>query len=205
MATRTPKSRLRAPERRCLIVEAALDEFAERGYEAASMGRIAEAAGVSRTVLYDHFPSKQALFEDLLQTQHATLLRYMSEALASEAPMRERMEATFDAFFRFAEDRPLAWRILFPERPPVDPTVAEAHRRCRVEANRLLADVLEPDAREAGIDPASTVGRVVFAIHQESLHGAVRWWHAHPEVPRGQLVRGVMVALWSGLGGARSA
>jgi AcrR family transcriptional regulator len=200
MPTRTPKPRLRAPERRSLIVDAALREFAGRGYEAASMGRIAESAGISRTVLYDHFPAKHALFVELLREQHAALLAYLEAGIAASAPMRERMRATFDAFFAFAEENPLAWRLLFPDHPPVDPDVAAEQRRCRAESNRMLARLLVADARRAGIDPESNVGRVVFTIHQEALHGAARWWQAHPEVPRGELVEATMTALWTGLG-----
>ena len=194
------KTRLRAPERRSLIVDAALEEFAERGYEAASMGRIAEAAGVSRTVLYDHFPAKQALYISLLRDQHAALLAHLRASLVSEGTMESRMRATYDAYFGFAEEHPLALRVLFPDNPPVDPDVAGEQRRCRVEANRLLAGLLEGDARRAGIDPASDVGRVVFLIHLEALHGVARWWDAHPTVPRSELVEGTMTALWTGLG-----
>ena len=201
----TPRTRLPAPQRRALIVAAALAEFAQRGYEAASIGRIAEAAGVSRTVLYDHFPSKHALFAELLRAQHAELLAHLRATIATQAPMRERIEATFDAFFAFAEHEPLAWRLLFPDHPPSDPVVAADHLRARAESNRLLAQLLAPDARRAGLDPRSPRGRAFFAMHQEALHGAVRWWHAHPQTSRAELVRAAMAALWDGLGGLSSA
>jgi AcrR family transcriptional regulator len=199
-SARTPKSRLPAGERRALIVDAALHEFAERGYEAASVGRIAPAAGVTRTVLYDHFASKLALFVELLREQHAALLEFISVPIVMEAPMRERMRLTVDAFFRFAEERPEAWRLLFPDHPPLDPDAAAEYRRCRAESNRTYAKLIEPDARAAGIDPDSAAGHVVFVIHQEALHVSARWWRAHPEVPRAELVDAVMVALWDGFG-----
>jgi AcrR family transcriptional regulator len=184
-----------------LIVRAALEEFAGLGYEGASMGRIASAAGISRTVLYDHFSSKHALFLTLLDDHHATLLAHMRETIASDGSMQARIRATMDAFFAFAEDEPLAWGLLFPDNPPLDPEVLADHRRCRAESNRLLAALLAPDARRAGIDPGSPVGRAVFAIHLEALHGAVRWWHAHPRVPRADVTEAAMTALWTGLGG----
>ncbi len=194
------KCRLPASERRELIVSAALSEFAERGYEAAAIGRIAAAAGIARTVLYDHFPSKHALFVELLTTQHEALVQHIGEPFAMDAPMRERMRLAFDAFFRFAEERPLAWRLLFPENPPLDEGVADEHRRRRIEAHRLLAKVIEPDVRAAGVDPDSWAARAIFTMQQEAMHGAVRWWHAHPAVPRAELVRAVMATLWTGMG-----
>jgi AcrR family transcriptional regulator len=200
METREYKRRIPAAARRELIVEAALAEFAERGYEAASIGRIAAAAGITRSVLYDHFPSKHALFVDLLRTQHTDLIEFLRRQIASEAPMRERMRATWDAFFAFAEERPLAWRLLFPSHPPVDPAVVSEYRRSRAESNRLLAQSLAADALRTGVDPESGVGRAIFAIHIEALHGAARWWHAHPEVSREEIVGAVMAALWTGMG-----
>jgi AcrR family transcriptional regulator len=200
VATRSVRQRLPASERRELIVDAALREFAERGYEAASVGRIASAAGVTRTVLYDHFPSKHALFVELLRSWQQALLSHMEDALGGAGSMRSRMRGTFDAFFAFAEEQPVAWRLLFPDHPPLDPVAAAEMRRCRTESNRALAALLVADARQAGIDPDSAVGRAVFAMHQEALHGAARWWRGHPEVARDELVEAAMVALWSGLG-----
>jgi AcrR family transcriptional regulator len=196
-----PKQRLRASARRDLIVAAALEEFAGNGYDAASMGRIGAAAGVSRTVLYDHFPSKRALFGALLHETHATLLSHLRATITAEAPMEERIGATIDAYLAFAEREPLAWKLLFPDHAPMDPEVAADHRRCRAESNRLFAELLAPDAKRAGIEPHSNVGQVVFAIHQAALRGVVRWWQAHPDVPRDELVEAAMAALWTGLGG----
>jgi AcrR family transcriptional regulator len=79
MSTDAPKRRLRGTARRALIVDAALEEFAIHGYEAASMGRIGRRAGVTRTVLYDHFPSKRALFAALLEAEHTELLAHLRE------------------------------------------------------------------------------------------------------------------------------
>jgi AcrR family transcriptional regulator len=201
MRTEAPRRRLRAPERRRLIVDAALEEFAEHGYEGSSMGRIGALAGVSRTVLYDHFPSKRALFSALLSATHAALLAHLRERITAKAPMRERMRAATDAFFAFAETQPSAWMLLFPDRAPVDLDVAADHRRQGAAANRLLAKMLAPDARRAGIEPASELGQAIFALQQAALHGAVRWWHAHPEVEREQLVAAAMGLMWTGLGG----
>ena len=201
MPTEATKRRLRAPQRRTLIVQAALEEFASHGYEGASMGRIGTAAGVSRTVLYDHFADKRALFGALLADTHEALLAHLRERIAADAPMEERMRAAVDAFFAFAEAEPSAWRLLFPEHAPVDPDVAADHRRRRAESNRLLAALIAPDARRAGIEPASAVGQAIFALQQSALHGAVRWWHAHPDVEREQLVTAAMALLWTGIGG----
>ncbi|MHC1479593.1 TetR/AcrR family transcriptional regulator [Frateuria aurantia] len=61
-------SPLRLTDRkRAAIVQAAVEEFRSAGYEATSMDRIALAAGVSKRTVYNHFPSKEALFELMLE------------------------------------------------------------------------------------------------------------------------------------------
>lgn len=197
----TPRQRLPAETRRGMIMGAALEEFARNGYDAASMGRIGTAAGVTRTVLYDYFPSKRALFAELLTDTHTTLLSHLRETLIADAPMGQRMSDTFDAYLAFAEDEPRAWHVLFPDRPPIDPDVAADHRRCRAESNRIFAAMLEPDAKLAGIEPTSIGGQVIFAVHQAALQGAVRWWRAHPDVDRAEVAKATTDALWTGLGG----
>ena len=64
MTPREAATRLRqtADERRDQVVEAAIREFAERGYEAASTAAIAERAGISQPYIYALFPSKRELF-----------------------------------------------------------------------------------------------------------------------------------------------
>jgi AcrR family transcriptional regulator len=201
MATDAPKSRIPGAQRRELVIEAALAEFAAVGYEAASVGRIATAAGVSRTVLYDHFPSKLALFRDLLATEQQELLAYLSAALESEGPTEQRWRATFDAFFRFYEERSMAWLLLYPSRPPLDADADAAYHGVRSEYNRVMADLLAADARRAGLEPQSVAARAVWAMHRDALIAAVRWWQNHPDVSRSELVEAAMAALWTGFGG----
>ena len=205
MTTRVTKTRLRGHQRRQLIVEAAVSEFAERGYEGAAFGRIAAAAGVARTVLYDHYSSKHELFVEVLSLEQETLLRYLGTALESEGTTEDRWRATFDAFFAFVEEQPLGWRLLFPDHPPQDPEAARELRRIRAESNRLLADLLAADARRAGLEPDSVRARAVFAIHREALTAAARWWRGHPEVSRAEILDSAMAALWTGFGGLQPA
>ena len=201
IATEAPKRRIPAPARRLLIVDAALKEFSLHGYEGASLGRIAADAGVTRTVLYDHFPSKRALFVALLEAKRGELLSHLREALSTDSAGAERIRAVLDAFLRFAEREPETWRLLYPEHAPVDPHVAADHLRLHRDASRLLASMLAPDARRAGLDPASPVAGAVFALQQAALEGLVRWWHAHPRVGREQVLDAAMKSLWKGLEG----
>jgi AcrR family transcriptional regulator len=201
MATETPKRRLSAIARRALLMDAALREFSSHGYEGASLGRIAAEAGVTRTVLYDHFPSKRALFVALLQSKHSELLSHLREALSTDPSGAGRIRAMIEAFLRFAEREPETWRLLYPEHAPVDPDVAVDYRRLHREASRLLASMLSSDAARAGLDPTSPVAAAVLALQQAALEGLVRWWYAHPRVSHEQVLDAAMKALWTGLEG----
>ena len=178
-----------------------MPEFARRGYDGASVGRIARAAGVARTVLYDHFASKHALFVEVLDAEQGKLLGYLRTALGSEGTTEARWRATFDAFFRFVEEHPLGWRLLFPDHPPVNAQGSGEYRRVRTESNRILADLLAADAYRAGLEPETVRARAVFAIHRDGLIAAARWWSEHGNVPRPEVVDAAMAALWTGFGG----
>lgn len=204
MSTR-PRTRLKGAERRELIVGGALTEFAERGYDAASIGRIAATAGVTRTVLYDHFTSKHALFVEVLDREQRELLGYLGEALRSQAPTEARWRAAFDAFFSFVEQHPLGWRLLYPHHPPSNSRGEGEYRRTRADSNRILADLLAADAQRAGLEPETVRARALFAIHRDGLIAAARWWEQHPQVTRGEIVDAAMAALWTGFGGLQPA
>jgi len=197
----TPRTRLKGAERRELIVDAALEEFALRGYDGASIGRIARAAGVARTVLYDHFASKHPLFVEVLEREQRALLAYLSEALRSRGSTEARWRQTFDAFLRFVQEHPLGWQVLYPHNPPLDALGAQEYTRVRASSNRVLADLLAADAQRAGLAPETVRARALFAIHRDGLIAAARWWEDHPQVARAEVLDAAMAALWTGFGG----
>ncbi|HEY5805374.1 MAG TPA: TetR/AcrR family transcriptional regulator [Lysobacter sp.] len=63
----SPKPSRLTDRKRAAILDAAVAEFRQSGYEATSMDRIAASAGVSKRTVYNHFPSKEVLFAQILQ------------------------------------------------------------------------------------------------------------------------------------------
>src|SRR5207237_7658531 len=108
VVTTTPQARqagnrLPKPERRRQLLIAAQEVFVAQGYHAAAMDEIAERAGVSKPVLYQHFPGKLDLYLALLD-QHATdLVKKVRMALASTTDNRQRVEASVAAYFDFVD------------------------------------------------------------------------------------------------------
>src|SRR6202022_2164976 len=81
--TRPRSNRLPRHERRRQLLDAALEVFVSQGYNAAAMDEIAERAGVSKPVLYQHFPGKLELYLALLDESVDTLVETVRDALRS--------------------------------------------------------------------------------------------------------------------------
>jgi len=186
--------------RRARIEDAGLEAFASRGYEATSVGEIARAAGVTRTVLYDHFPSKQALYLSLLERESAQLLDHVAMRILAEGSQEERMRNTIDAYLSFVETHPLAWQMLTREGAG-DPEIAAAEDTMRAHSAQAVRTLLSADLLAAGVDPASERAEVLIELAASAVEGVARWAHDHPSMPREQLVDSAMELLWDGLGG----
>ena len=193
-----PKRRLPAAERRARIVAAALEAFASRGYEGTSMGEIAAAAGVTRTVLYDHFASKQALFLTLLEEQNEELIDHVAGRILGEGSTEQRMRESIDALLSFVQEHPFAWRMLFRDIAG-EREVTEAHARIRGESTDAARLLLADDLSAAGIDPQSDRAELLVELLGSAVQGAARWWYDHPLVPRSRVTDGLMEALWGGI------
>ena len=125
------------------ILEAALEEFSQKGYEAASLNNVCAEKGISKGIIYHHFKDKDALFllcvEDCF-TQVSAYLQETAEALSGTA--QEKLAAYFDARLRFFALHPVYLGI-FAEaafNPPA--ALAEEIARRRQAFDRLNADVL---------------------------------------------------------------
>src|SRR5204863_10051746 len=103
VVTATPQTppvgtRLPKPARRRQLLGAAREVFVAQGYHAAAMDEIAERAGVSKPVLYQHFPSKRHLYLALLEQHSHELVEATRRALASTTDNKQRVAAAMEAF-----------------------------------------------------------------------------------------------------------
>ncbi len=199
MATSEPKKRMPGTARRARIIEAALDVFAARGYHATAMEEIASAAGVTRSVLYDHFPSKRVLLITVLQEQNAGLVAHVGARITGSGSPGRRLRATLDAYFSFAQDRPAARRLLFDHTDEDDPEIKAVRWGIREARTRSVAVMLGRDLRSLGLDPDSEVAQAVVELLISGTDGLAQWWERHPSVPRDRLVEAAMLVLWNGL------
>ena len=199
--TSTPATRRRisAEERRGLILGAALEVFADRGYHGSSIDEIAHAAGVSKALIYEHFPSKRDLHISLLEQHIQEIFERLATAAATSDPGEVRLEAGVNAFLEFVETRRDAFRMLF--RDAVESDVAEMLMRVQQQVGAAVAGLIASEPREERGDPEASAQAIEML--GQLLTGAVQslalWWGEHEEVPRQQLVRVVMDFAWLGL------
>jgi len=198
MASTAKRPRLPPAERRALIEAAALEVFARQGFHAAAMAQIAELAGVTKPVLYDHFASKQALHAHLLRGHTEELLTRVEAAVAAQPDPEGRLRAMVDGFFAFVAERPFARRLLFDD-PEAGPDLAAAHRRGQAAATRRIAEDFAAAGFLAGADRREERLEMVAQLVKTALNGLADWWLDHPEVPRERLVEEAVRVLSSGL------
>jgi len=140
--------RLPADQRRTQLLDVARDVFAARGFHAASMDEIAEAAGVTKPVVYQHFPSKRALYVELLHDTRERLLTSLRAATGRAPTGRARVEEGFAAYFRFVTSNRSGFRLLFSASVRNDPefaAIAEDTIETAADAITVLIEIPVPD------------------------------------------------------------
>jgi AcrR family transcriptional regulator len=97
---RPSKRAVRAAERRQAIVDAALAEFAAKGFAAARLDDIAASAGVAKGTIYLYFADKEALFQELVRTAIVPLVGRLGAPPPAQASARQLFETFIDMFVR---------------------------------------------------------------------------------------------------------
>lgn len=185
------------PERRRpMVLDAALEIFAEGGFADASMQAIAERAGVSKAVLYDCFPGgKQEIYYALLERGEEMFMDHMRAVLEQTArlPLNEGLRQGLKAFLEYAEIHPHSFRVIFGEPGTRDPEVARRAERAREQIVALMRLRANEITRAAGLD-LGPLGDVYPRITVAAAEEIARWLLREPEVPRDAVVE--MIVGW---------
>lgn len=139
------KGRLPRDERRAQLLAAALEVFTVAGYHSAAMDEIADRAGVSKPVLYQHFPSKLDLYLAVLDTHIDSLVFAIQRAIQSTTDNAKRVQATIAAYFDFIEAEGEAFRLLFESDMNVEPAVRERLNRMTYDCAAAVSAVISID------------------------------------------------------------
>jgi AcrR family transcriptional regulator len=187
--------RLPAPERRRQLLDTALDVFARDGFHATSMNDVADAAGVTKPVLYQHFTSKRHLYLELLEDVGARLSELIAEATAHAGGPHQQVENGFAAYFRFVAEHRSAYQLLFGGGSRRDAEFADAVRRVEEHVAASVATLIDAD-----IDPdhrRTLAYGLVGLAEGTSRHWVGQGLDFDPDV----LARQVAELAWAGLRG----
>jgi AcrR family transcriptional regulator len=190
-------TRLPRLARRRQLLDAALEVFVARGYHAAAMDEIAERAGVSKPVLYQHFPGKQELYLALLDESVERLIDAVAAALRSTTDNRQRVNATFAAYFGYVAEHSGTFRLVFESDFTSEPAVRE-----RLDAaDQLCADMISQVIMEdagLGDDEAHLLSIGLLGMAQVS---ARYWLGSLGTIPREAAEQLVARLVWRGISG----
>lgn len=163
--------RLRAAERRAQLLGVARRLFARDGYRGASMESIAEAAGVTKPVLYQHFSSKRALYSALLATELARLTEELETAFGQAEGNEQRLRRGFGAYVDFVDRNEDTFRLLFTEALGLDADFQQQVTEFRHWVAERVGVII---AAEAGL--AVPRARALAAAIVGMAEGAAGWW-----------------------------
>jgi AcrR family transcriptional regulator len=171
----TVRRRLSPSERRASLLSAAGCEFAEHGYEHASLRAIARRVGVTTPVVYDHFASKADLYAAVAHEAADALLERWAEPPPGDA--EEVVRTTLDNIFRWVEEHPHGWRILFadaPSDPGIAATLTALQERATSALTKIFADLPALD-RPGSLDPRRADAAYAEAA-KSAVNGLAAWW-----------------------------
>ena len=190
-------TRLPRRARRNQLLGAAQEVFVAQGYHAAAMDDIAERAGVSKPVLYQHFPGKLELYLALLDQHCDALLQTVRNALASTTDNKKRVEATMDAYFAFVEDEGGAFRLVFESDLTNEPAVRGRVDKVALDCAEAISEVI---AEDTGL-PQQQSMLLAVGLGGVSQVVARYWLSSGTGIPRAEALQLLTSLAWRGIAG----
>jgi AcrR family transcriptional regulator len=191
--------RLPRSARRKQLLAAAREVFVAQGYHAAAMDDIAERAGVSKPVLYQHFPGKLDLYLALLDTHAEALVQRVRHAMDATTDNTVRVHNAISAYFDFVDgegpDDQGAFRLVFETDLRNEPAVHERVERTSRLCMEAMADTITADT---GLPrPQAELLSVALTGLSEM---AARWWlDTDRAVPKAEAVWLLETLAWRGI------
>src|SRR5690606_20246561 len=187
--------RLPRMARRAQLLAAAQEVFVAQGYHAAAMDDIADRAGVSKPVLYQHFPSKLELYLALLDLHCQEMVAKTRAAMAATSDNKERVQRAMRAYFDIIDHKSEAFRLVFESDLRNEPAARERVDRAERESIEAVADTIMADTgvsrSRAELLAAGLVG---------VAHTAARFWlAAGRQVPKEEAEALLAALAWRGI------
>ena len=187
---------MRGPERKAQILRVARKVFGAKGFHGVSMDDVAREAGVTKPILYDHFSSKEALYLALLDADAQALEERIRAALAAPTGNRERIRASFQAYFDFVDEHAEGFRLMMQETVGTDDVSRSDVGEVR---DRIMREVSELIVRESKghieLDESDTVALALVGM----VETAARRDPGGPKEHRQRTVDTLVRLAWRGI------
>lgn len=197
------RRRLSSEARRGELLEAALHEFSSRGYYLTQMEHVAARAGVSKALVYQHFPSKEELFAAVTEQVAEGFMGRLPGVLSKAGDALGAWRGVVRLLCDLVSERPEAWALV--ARHLDNPELGASLRRLREQLIEVFAAVLagyyDPDPGAAALseEEVLTLARLTVPLLMGALQGLMSWWLEHPEVPRAKVEARAVDFVWLGL------
>jgi AcrR family transcriptional regulator len=186
--------RMTAQERREQLVGVARALFAAKGYEATTIEEVAERAGVSKPVVYQHFGGKEGLYAVVVDREVRHLTSSIRRSFDAGRP-RLVAELAADAFLTYIEEHEEGFRVLVRDAPigMTDGSFASVIADVAARAEELLIG----EFAHRGFDQETAPMYARMLVGAVALVG--EWWLDHRTMPREDVAAHVVNLLWNGL------
>lgn len=189
--------RLPGPERRKQLLSVARSVLANNGYHGTTMTDIAEAAGVTKPVLYQHFNSKRELYQTVLEDIGARLEGSIVEGASSAENPRHRAEAGIRAYAKFVEEDDEGFRLLFDGANRQDEEWAAITRAVEQSLAHAVASLIDVPAIDS--DRRQILAHGIIGLAESMMRYAKT--SDRFDYSQDELVRDITSLTWSGLRG----
>lgn len=192
-------ARLSAPERRRQLLDVAIEVFGERGFHNTSMNDVANAAGITKPVLYQHFASKRDLYAALLEAVGAGLIDRITGAVASATRPKEMVDLGFQAWFRFVAEEPAAFALLYSGESRQDPEFSQQAARVEQQLADTIVGLL--DLPDLDHEHRRLLAHGIMGISEAVTR---TWLNSGAIISADALARTTAALAWFGLRGVRA-
>ena len=159
----TPRKRLPAEERRSQILKSAVKVFSRSNYRAATVAAVAAEAGISEALIYRFFPSKKAIFLEILQHISQRILILWQEEVDKEEDATRALRNMGMRYFERIQKHPDELRVQFQAISEVsDPAIAKRLRHDHEQYVRFIEKVLEKGIRQGTVRKDLQVKTLAF-------------------------------------------
>lgn len=178
------------------VREIAVALFNEQGYDATSVADVAQRLGLTKSALYHHFPSKEALLEVALSEALGGLEAAIDEAEALDAPAAERLRHVVRGATAVLLAHLPSVTLLLRVRgnSAVELAALERRRRFDQRVTTMVADAQREGGLRADVD-APVVARLLFGM----INSVVEWYRPGGTIDGERLGHDILAVIFGGL------